>query len=47
MDFHQELWVPAEQLDEFNDKIVNDIRVSHAFIGRQFNMPDKLKSILN
>jgi hypothetical protein len=46
LDYHQELWVPAAQLEEFNDKIVNGIRVSKAFIGSKFVMPDKIKSVL-
>lgn len=28
---HEELWVPAEQLDEFNAKIVGEIEVIHQF----------------
>lgn len=43
---HQELWVPATQLDEFNDAIVNGIRVEKAFIGKKFAISDKIKSIL-
>lgn len=33
---HQELWVPAEQLDEFNSQIEGTIRVTDAFFGDQF-----------
>lgn len=33
---HQELWVPAEQLDEFNQHIVGCIRVVEAFPGANF-----------
>jgi hypothetical protein len=43
---HQELWVPATQLDEFNDAIVNSIRIEKAFIGKKFIISDKIKSIL-
>jgi len=47
LDYHQELWVPAEMLDEFNDKIVNGIRISKSFIGRKFIMPEKISNVLN
>lgn len=43
---HQELWVPATQLEEFNDAIVNGIRVEKAFIGKRFIISDKIKNIL-
>ncbi len=33
---HQELWIPAEQLDEFNQQIIGQIRVLAAFYGEQF-----------
>jgi hypothetical protein len=32
----QELWVPAEELDEFNAHIVGTIRVDSAYYGEQF-----------
>ncbi|HEY5823381.1 MAG TPA: hypothetical protein VIT44_03400 [Cyclobacteriaceae bacterium] len=44
---HQELWVPAEQLDEFNHKIINGIRVEKSFVGQKFLMNDKIRSVLN
>ena len=34
---HQELWVPAEKLDEFNARIIGAIRVLKAFYGDQFS----------
>ncbi|HMJ69733.1 MAG TPA: hypothetical protein VK508_12595 [Cyclobacteriaceae bacterium] len=43
---HQELWVLAEQLDEFNRQIVSGIRVSKAFVGSKFVMPEKINDIL-
>lgn len=43
---HQELWVPAEQLDEFNGNIVEGIRVTKAFLGKRFVMPDKIKELI-
>lgn len=46
MPHHQELWVPAEQLDEFNQQIVNGIRVEKCFIGNQFKISEKIKSML-
>lgn len=47
LDHHQELWVPAEQLEEFNDGIVNGIRVSKSFVGSKFVMPEKIRNLLN
>jgi hypothetical protein len=46
LSYHQELWVPAEQLQQFNAKIVNGIRVLKAFVGKQYNMTDKIRHIL-
>ena len=43
---HQELWVPATQLEEFNDAIVNGIRVEKAFIGKKFVISDKIRTVL-
>lgn len=33
---HQELWVPAEELDEFNSHIVGKIDVVAAYTGTEF-----------
>ncbi len=33
---HNELWVPTEQLEEFNNKIVGEIRVVNSFYGEKF-----------
>jgi hypothetical protein len=33
---HEELWVPAEELEEFNRHIVGEIVVIEAFAGPQF-----------
>jgi hypothetical protein len=30
---HEELWVPSEELDEFNDHIVGEIEVIRVFEG--------------
>lgn len=46
LDHHRELWVPAEQLEEFNDKIIDGIRVEKAFIGKKFIVTDKLAKVL-
>jgi hypothetical protein len=46
LDYHQELWVPAEQLEEFNNHIINGIRVCKSFIGRRFIMPEKIQNVL-
>lgn len=46
LSYHQELWVPAEQLEEFNDQIVNGIRVERAFIGKKFVPDKKLLTVL-
>lgn len=35
---HQELWVPAEELDEFNRAIDGPIEVINAFFGPQFKI---------
>lgn len=33
---HNEIWVPAEQLDVFNSKIIDGIKVIKAFYGEKF-----------
>jgi hypothetical protein len=33
---HRELWIPAEQLDEFNDHLLGPISAVEAFFGSQF-----------
>lgn len=37
---HDELWVPAGELGDFNQNIVGPIRVVAAFFGEAFVMPD-------
>lgn len=34
---HEELWIPAEKLYEFNGQIIDNIRVLKAFYGEQFS----------
>jgi predicted nucleotidyltransferase len=46
LDHHQELWVPAEQLDEFNNMIVDGIRIEKAFLGKKFIVTNKIAEIL-
>src|SRR5687768_9145052 len=46
LDHHQELWVPAEQLDEFNNMIVGGIRIAKAFLGKKFTLTEKIAEIL-
>ena len=33
---HNELWVPAEQLEEFNSKIIGEIKVVNSFYGDKY-----------
>ncbi len=35
-EIHNELWVPAEQLEEFNNNIVGEIRMVQSFYGEKF-----------
>ncbi len=35
-DIHNELWVPAEQLEEFNNNIIGEIRLVESFYGEKF-----------
>lgn len=37
---HEELWVPAEELDEFNGHIVGFIEVVTVFYGDQYDGPE-------
>lgn len=32
-EIHEELWVPAEQLEDFNDHIIGNIRLIRSFYG--------------
>jgi hypothetical protein len=47
LDHHKELWVPAEELEEFNTRIVNGIRICKSFVGSKFIMPEKINKLLN
>lgn len=35
-EIHNELWVPAEQLEEFNNHIVGEIRIIESFYGEKY-----------
>jgi len=35
-DLHRELWVPSEELEEFNSRIIGGIRVTAAFYGEKY-----------
>ena len=37
---HNELWVPAGELDIFNESIKNEIRIVKVFFGEQFVLPE-------
>lgn len=37
---HNELWVPAEKLDEFNAHIIGAIQITKSYYGDQFSYPD-------
>ncbi|TYA78609.1 ADP-ribosylation/crystallin J1 [Seonamhaeicola marinus] len=34
--YHNELWVPSEDLERFNNAIVGEITITHVFIGKNF-----------
>ncbi|PQA94804.1 ADP-ribosylation/crystallin J1 [Chryseobacterium shigense] len=33
---HNELWVPSEELESFNNRIIGDIEVINVFVGNEF-----------
>lgn len=35
-EMHNELWIPAEQPEEFNKKIIGEIRVVNSFYGENY-----------
>ena len=35
-EIHNELWVPADQLEEFNNNIIGEIRLVQSFFGEKF-----------
>lgn len=34
---HNELWVPAEELERFNQAIIEKIKITKVFVGEKFN----------
>jgi len=38
-EIHNELWVPAAELEEFNRNMIGDIRIVQAFFGEGFAIP--------
>lgn len=40
---HEELWVPAEQLEQFNDNIVGKITIETAYFGEGFVLPEHVE----
>ncbi|REC46069.1 ADP-ribosylation/crystallin J1 [Chryseobacterium sp. 5_R23647] len=36
---HNELWVPSEEMDTFNQAIVGNIKVTKVFMGKDFKEP--------
>jgi len=46
---HNELWVPAEELEAFNENIVGEIRMTKAYFGTKYTHPEneELKRIIN
>ncbi len=39
---HNELWVPSEELDDFNDAIVGEIEVIRVFVGKDFKSSENI-----
>jgi hypothetical protein len=37
---HNELWVPADELELFNQSIINGIQIVKVFFGKQFVLPE-------
>ena len=35
-EIHNELWVPSEKLEEFNDNIIGEIRLVKSFFGEKY-----------
>ncbi len=36
---HNELWLPSEELEEFNSNIIGEIQITKTFLGKQFVTP--------
>lgn len=46
---HNELWVPSEELNEFNHQIIGEIRLVKKYLGDKFVMPndEELKQLID
>lgn len=50
---HNELWIPAEELEEFNANIINGIKIVNVFFGKNYKpslsqeLNTKLESVVN
>jgi len=40
---HNELWVPSEELDDFNDAIVGEVEVIRVFVGKDFKSSENIE----
>ncbi len=38
--YHNELWVPAEELEAFNEHIIGKIRMTKAYFGKEYQDPE-------
>lgn len=45
---HNELWIPAEELEDFNKNIVGKIRITQVYFGKKYQSPEneELRSII-
>jgi hypothetical protein len=43
---HQELWVPAAQMQEFNENIIGAIRVVKAFYGANYQHGNAVEKLV-
>lgn len=46
-EMHQELWIPADRLTEFNSMIAGKIRVEKYFPGDKFGKNERIQSLLS
>lgn len=37
---HNELWVPAEELENFNAQIIGEIKITKQYYGKKFQYPE-------
>lgn len=41
-EIHNELWVPADELDKFNDNIIGTIRIECSFYGKKYKSTEDI-----